>query len=201
MDTFESIYQRRAVKHYNPDHEFTDDEIKKLTESAIQSPTSFNMQNWRFVLVRDAPLRQQIRAAANDQAHVTDSSLLIVMTADVKAWEKSPQRYWRDAPKDVAELLVNWMGPFYQGKDQLQRDEAMRSCGIAGQTIMLAAKAMGYDSCPMIGFDPVKVAELINLPNDHVVSFMIAVGKAIKPAWPKPGQLPLEEVVVHNRFA
>ena len=201
MDTFESIYQRRAVKHYNPDHEFTDDEIKKLTESAIQSPTSFNMQNWRFVLVRDAPLRQQIRAAANDQAHVTDSSLLIVMTADVKAWEKSPQRYWRDAPKDVAELLVNWMGPFYQGKDQLQRDEAMRSCGIAGQTIMLAAKAMGYDSCPMIGFDPVKVAELINLPNDHVVSFMVAVGKAIKPAWPKPGQLPLEEVVVHNRFA
>ena len=80
------------------------------------------------------------------------------MTADVKAWEKSPQRYWRDAPAEVAELLVNWMGPFYQGKEQLQRDEAMRSCGIAGQTIMLAAKAMGYDSCPMIGFDPVKVA-------------------------------------------
>jgi nitroreductase len=45
----------------------------------------------------------------------------------------------------------------------------MRSCGIAGQTIILAAKAMGYDTCPMIGFDPQKVAELIKLPDDHVI--------------------------------
>jgi len=201
MDTFKAIYERRAVKHYDPQHELTDDEIRKLMEAAVQSPTSFNIQQWRFVLVRDKELRKKIRAAANDQAQVTDASLLIVMTADVKAWMKSPERYWRDAPKEVAEILVNWMGPFYEGKEQLQRDEAMRSCGLAGQTIMLAAKAMGYDSCPMIGFDPVKVAELINLPEDHVISFMIAVGKATKPAWPKPGQLPLAEVIVHDRFA
>lgn len=102
-------------------------------EAAVQSPTSFNIQNWRFVLVRDKELRKQIRAAANDPAQVTDDSLLIVMTADLKAWEKSPARYWRDAPKDVAEILVNWMGPFYQGNEQLQRDEAMRSVGLAGR--------------------------------------------------------------------
>ena len=201
MDTFDAIYQRRAVKHYDPEHELTDDELRKLMETVIQAPTSFNIQNWRFVLVRDKELRRKIRAVANDQAQVTDASLLIVMTADLKAWKKSPDRYWRDAPKDVAEMLVNWMGPFYEGKEELHRDEAMRSCGIAGQTIMLAAKAMGYDSCPMIGFDPVPVAELINLPEDHVISFMIAVGKATKPAWPKPGQLPLEEVIVHNQFS
>jgi nitroreductase len=201
MDTLEAIYGRRAVKHYDPEHELTEDELRTLMEAAIQSPTSFNMQNWRFVLVRDKPLRREIRAAANDQAQVTDASLLIVMTADLKAWEKSPDRYWRDAPRDVAELLVNWLGPFYDGQEQLQRDEAMRSCGLAGQTIMLAAKAMGYDSCPMIGFDPVQVARLINLPEDHVIGFMIAVGKATKPAWPKPGQLALEEVIVHDRFS
>lgn len=200
MDTFDAIYGRRAVKHYDPRHELNDEEIRQLMEAAIQSPTSFNIQNWRFVLVRDKPLRQQIRAAANDQAQVTDASLLIVMTADLKAWRKSPERYWRDAPPEVAEILVNWMGPFYQGKEQLQRDEAMRSCGLAGQTIMLAAKAMGYDSCPMIGFDPEKVAELINLPEDHVISFMIAIGRATKAAWPKPGQVPLAEVIVHNQF-
>ena len=201
METFEAIYGRRALKHYDPQHQLPDSEIRKLMEAAVQSPTSFNIQNWRFVLVRDKELRKQIRAAANDQAQVTDSSLLIVMTADLKAWEKSPARYWRDAPRDVAEILVNWMGPFYQGKDQLQRDEAMRSVGLAGQTIMLAAKAMGYDSCPMIGFDIDKVAELIHLPSDHVIGFMIAVGKATKPAWPKPGQLSLDEVVIQDRFA
>ena len=66
---------------------------------------------------------------------------------------------------------------------------------------MLAAKAMGYDSCPMIGFDATKVAEVINLPSDHVIGFMIAVGKAVKPAMPKGGQLTLSEVVVEDRFA
>ena len=53
MDTFDAIYQRRAVKHYDPEHEFNADEIQKLMEAAVQSPTSFNIQNWRFVLVRD----------------------------------------------------------------------------------------------------------------------------------------------------
>lgn len=200
MDTFDAIYQRRAVKHYDPQHELKENEIHKLMEAAIQSPTSFNIQNWRFVLVRDKQLRQKIRTAANDQAQVTDASLLIVMTADLKAWAQSPAQYWRDAPAEVAELLVNWMGPFYEGKEQLQRDEAMRSCGLAGQTIMLAAKAMGYDSCPMIGFDSEQVAALINLPDNHVIAFMIAVGKATKPAWPKPGQLPLEKVIVTDQF-
>lgn len=201
MDTFEAIYQRRAVKHYDVNHEFSDDEISKLMEAAIQSPTSFNIQNWRFVLVRDKELRKKVRVAAWDQAQVTDASLLIVLTADVKAWAKSPERYWKNAPQEIAETMVNMTGPFYEGKEQLQRDEAMRSCGLAGQTIMLAAKAMGYDSCPMIGFDPTQVAEAIHLPEDHVIGFIMSVGKATQSAWPKGGQLPLAEVVIHDTFS
>ena len=200
MDTFDAIYHRRAVKHYDPTREFTDEECRKLMEAAIQAPTSFNIQNWRFVVVRDKPLRTKLRAAAWNQAQVTDASVLIVMTADVKSWAKSPERYWKDAPDDVAEMMVGMIGSFYEGKEQLQRDEAMRSCGIAGQTIMLAAKAMGYDSCPMIGFDQDQVGELINLPADHVIGFMIAVGKATKPAWSKPGQLSFDEVVIRDSF-
>ena len=200
MDTFDAIYARRAVKHYDPNHTMPEADLKKLFEAAIQSPSSFNIQQWRFVVVRDKELRRQIRAAGNDQAQITDASILVVMTADLLAWKKDPPRYWRDAPPEVAELLVNWMGPFYEGREWIQRDEAMRSMGIAAQTIMLAAKAMGYDSCPMIGFDQEPVAELINLPEDHVLGLMIAVGKAVKPAWPKPGQLPLDEVMVYDRF-
>ncbi|XAL99418.1 nitroreductase family protein [Phycisphaeraceae bacterium D3-23] len=200
MDTFDAIYQRRAVKAYDPEHVMPDADIDKLMAATVQSPTSFNMQNWRFVLVRDPAMRQQVRAAAMEQAQITDASLLVVLTADLNAWAKEPARYWRDAPPAAAEMLVNWMGPFYDGKDQLQRDEAMRSCGIAGQTLMLAAKAMGYDSCPMIGFDSDAVAKLIRLPEDHVIGFIVVVGKATAPAWKKPGQLELNEVVVLDRF-
>ncbi len=200
MDVFDAIAQRRAVKHFDPEHRLTDAEVEKLMTAAIQSPTSFNIQHWRFVLVTDPELRKEIRAAGNDQAQMTDASLLIIMTADVKAWEKDPQRYWRNAPKEVAELLVNWMGPFHEGKEVLQRDEAMRSIGMAMQTIMLAAKGMGYESCPMIGFDHEKVAELIGLPDDYVIGPMVAIGKGTKDPWPKPGQLALDEVIVRNRF-
>ncbi|MEM1027153.1 MAG: nitroreductase family protein [Planctomycetota bacterium] len=200
MELFDAIYQRRAVKAYDPDHRMTDEEIDKLFEAAIQSPTSFNIQHWRFVLVRDPELRKQIRVVGNDQAQMTDASILVVMTADMKAWEKSPERYWQNAPKEVADLLVGWMGPFHEGRDFLQRDEANRSMGMAMQTLMLAAKGMGYDSCPMIGFDFDPVAELINLPEDHVLGPMVAIGKGTKDPWPKPGQLPLSEVLVHDKF-
>ena len=200
MDTLEAIYARRAVKHYDPEHELTPEEEKTLLEAAVQSPTSFNMQNWRFVLVKDKGLRQQVREAAWDQAHITDSSLLIVLCADLKAYGHDPARYWQGAPKEAGERLAGMMIPFYEGKDQLQRDEAMRSVGIAGQTIMVAAKSMGYDSCPMIGFDPEAVAEIINLPDDHTIGFIIVVGKRTQDPWPKQGQLPLDEVVVTNKF-
>ena len=76
----------------------------------------------------------------------------------------------------------------------------MRSVGIAGQTLMLAAKAMGYDSCPMIGFDPARVAEIIKLPKDHVIGMIVVVGKALKPANERGGQLPYDEVVFTNSF-
>lgn len=200
MDTLEAIYNRRAVKQYDPEHELTAEEEKTLLEAAIQSPTSFNMQNWRFVLVKDKALRQQVREAAWDQAHITDSSLLIVLCADLKAYGDRPERYWVNAPKEVGERLAGMMVPFYEGKDQLIRDEAMRSVGLAGQTIMLAAKAMGYDSCPMIGFDPEAVAKIINLPEDHTIGFVIVVGKRVADPFDKPGQLPLEDVVVTDKF-
>ncbi|MEM8884582.1 MAG: nitroreductase family protein [Planctomycetota bacterium] len=201
MDTFDAIYGRRAVKHFDPDHKLTAEEEKKLLEAAIQSPTSFNIQHWRFIILRDPELRQKIRTDfGNDQAQITDASLLLLLTGDVKAWAKEPARYWKNAPQEVADLLVGWMGPFHEGREDLQRDEAQRSIGMAAQTIMVSAKAMGYESCPMIGYDIDEVAKLINLPDDHVMGPMIAVGKGTKDPWPKPGQLPLDEVTFENGF-
>ena len=91
------------------------------------------------------------------------------------------------------------MEPFHELREWLQRDEAQRSIGMAMQTLMLAAKSIGYESCPMIGFDIEKILDLINLPEDHVMGPMVAIGMGKKP-WPKPGQLPLREVEVENIF-
>lgn len=200
MDTFDAIYGRRSIKAYDQDFVMPDEDLRKILEAAMQAPTSFNIQHWRFVVASDPELRTKIREVGNDQAQMTEASVLIIMTADTKAWQKDPSRYWQNAPTEVADLLVNWMGPFHEGREWLQRDEAQRSIGMAMMTIMLSAKAMGYESCPMIGFEIEKVAELINLPEDHVMGPMISIGKGIKDAWPKPGQLSFDEVVLSNGF-
>lgn len=200
MNTLDAIHQRRAIKHFDPAHQFTKEETQQLIDLAMQSPSSFNIQHWRLVNVTDKALRTQLRAAAHDQAQVTDASLLFVIAVDIKAWSKDPARYWVNAPKEAQDILVPWISPFYSGDEQLQRDEAMRSAGILLQTMMLSAKAMGYDSCPMVGFDFKKVAELVHLPKDFALAAMLVIGKATKPAWPKPGFIPQSEMVIENHF-
>lgn len=201
MDTLTAIQERRAVKHYDPAFEMPEADVERLFDLALLSPTSFNIQNWRFVVVRDAEQKKKLRAAAWDQAQVTDANLAIVICGDPKAWEKQPERYWKNVPEATQKVLVPMIGEFYTNSgEQVQHDEVMRSAGIAGQTIMLAAKAMGYDSCPMIGFDPQQVGDLIGLPEGHAIGFLVVVGKALKPAHPRGGQLDKSEVVYTDRY-
>ncbi len=200
MNVFEAIETRRAVKQYDANHQLTSEEEKLLFDLALKSPTAFNIQNWRFVVVKDKKLRRQIRAAAWDQAQVTDASLLIVLCADTKSWERNPDRYWQNADAGVQQFMLPMIDNYYRGHDQVQRDEAMRSCGMAAQTLMLTAKAMGYDSCPMDGFDFDAVGKLINLPEHHIISMFVTIGKSTQEPWPRPGQLAVNEVVVTDRF-
>lgn len=200
MIVSQAIEQRRSVKVFDPHHKMIEEEITKLMSLAILSPTAFNIQNWRFVVVTEPVLRHQIRAVSWNQAQVEEASLLIVLTADLQAWAKQPERYWRNAPKAASDILVPMIGHYYENNAQVQRDEAMRSCGMAATTIMLAAKELGYDSCPMDGFDFDAVAKLLNLPADHIPVMFVVVGKALKEASPRGGQLSLNEVVIYNKF-
>jgi nitroreductase len=200
MNTFDAIRARRAVKHYDPDYIIPPEQEAELKDLIRQSPTAFNLQNWRFVIPRDKELRAKIREAAWGQAQVTDASLLFIITGDLKAWDKDPARYMANYPKEISDAYVPKIKEFYRGLDWQQRDEAMRSAGIAAQTIMLAAQSMGYESCPMIGLDSDAVGKLINLPEDHVICMMVAVGKGIAPARPKGGYIPNEEVFLDDTF-
>jgi len=200
MNVNTAIETRRSVKGFDPHHRMTQTEIDQLMSLAILSPTAFNIQNWRFVVVTDAVLRHQIRAVSWNQAQVEEASLLIVLTADLKAWAKQPERYWRNAPKAASDILVPMIAHYYENDEQIQRDEGMRSCGMAAMTIMLAAKEMGYDSCPMDGFNFDAVGKLLKLPADHTPAMFVVVGKALKEAQPRSGQLAMSEVVISNTF-
>ena len=113
MNIFDAIKQRRSVKVFDSSHSLTVEEENKIFDLAFETPSSFNIQHWRLVKVADKNLRTKIRAAAWDQAQVTDASLLLILCADVKAWEKNPAQYWELAPKPVGEILVPLIHNFY----------------------------------------------------------------------------------------
>ena len=201
MNVKETIEARRSVKHYDPDHVMPEEDLAELIRLTKLAPSSFNMQNYRILVVRDAEVRQQIRAAAWDQPQVTDASVLFILCADLTAHQENPSTYWAHAPQEVQDILGPMIQPFYEGKNTLIRDEAMRSSALAGMTLMLAAHDMGYDSCPMIGFDGEKVSKLINLPEGYVLSFMIPVGKETQPGWDRGDRLADDRVVAYDKFA
>jgi len=145
MDIKQAIVERRSVKHFDATHEMTEAEVQELMQHAILSPTAFNIQHWRFINVQDKAKRQEIQNASWGQAQVTEASLLLVICADLNAWEKQPQRYFKDAPVEVQDILLPAIENYYTNHHQAQRDECFRSTSIAAMNIMLMAKGMGYD--------------------------------------------------------
>lgn len=200
MDVKEAIESRRAVKQFDPNHEMTEAEIKELMEYAILSPTSFNLQHWRFIQIKDKQKRQQIEDVSWGQKQVTEASMLLVLCADLNSWEKEPERYWQNAPTESQDIILPMIENYYTNHHQAQRDECQRSTALAAMNIMLMAKELGYDSCPMVGFDFDQVAKLIKLPHDHIITMMITIGKKREDAKPRGGQLPLDEVFLTDSF-
>ena len=153
METLAAIRARRSVKKYDPEHRLSDAELRTLLEHLALTPSSFNMQNWHFVVATDREVQAELCAAAWNQKQVRDCSATFVLCGDLKAHLRY-DRYLREAPANVQEMMRGFVEGLYAGKDDLLRDEACRSIGLAGMNLMLAAKDLGYDSCPMIGFDP-----------------------------------------------
>ena len=200
LDVASAILARRATKVFDAGHRMPEEDLETILGLARRMPTAFNIQNWRFVAVQDEALRREIRKVAWDQPQVTDASVLLILCADIKAWEKSPGRYWENAQPDTREMMVGAIDQYYRGREQVQRDEGMRSCGMAAGAIMLLAQSMGYATCPMDGFDFPAVGKLIHLPEDHEIVMFVALGKPAKAPFPTGGILPASEIIVRNTF-
>lgn len=201
MNTLDAIQQRRATKQFDTQHVMTLDEKKALLNIALQNaPSAFNLQHWRPVLIEDRAQREKIRQAAWGQAQVTDASMLIILCGDLSSWQSQAKNIWGQAAEPVQQYLLPAIDQYYRDKEQVQRDEVMRSSGIFAQTLMLAAKAQGYDSCPMDGFDFDAVGEIINKPAHYQIALMVAIGKGVGEHYPRIGKLPFDEVVKIDHF-
>jgi nitroreductase len=199
MNVSEAVRTRRAVKHYDAHHRLEDQELRSLLSAAALAPTAYNIQNRHVVVVLDQETKGLLQAAAFGQEQVRDASVVFVLAGDLKAHRRT-DRYLRNAPAPVRMRMEPMIADLFEGNHGLLREEAARSVGMAGMSLMLSAKELGYDSCPMTGFDAKRVSDLLALDDDHPPLMLVVVGKASEQPHPRLGLLDLEESFSLDRF-
>lgn len=188
------VRKRRSVRSYEPGRAISDDELKAIFDEVILSPSSFNLQHWTFIVVRDAARKQQLRAAAMNQAQVEEASAVVLVCGKLDAY-RDVSTIYNEMPPEVHDRMVAMIGGIYDDNSVMQRDEAIRGASLAAMSLMYAAQARGYATGPMIGFDPQQVSELLELGPNYLPVMMIVMGTQKDEPMPRGYRRPLPEVV------
>lgn len=196
----DAIRQRTSANNFDPTHVMSREDITELVSLATESPSSFNMQNWRFIAVTSPEAKQRLKAAAFNQPKVGDAAVTFVVVGEVGGHQHLPRliKPMLDAGAINQAAYDGWIGMangLYEGKDQFQRDEAIRSASLASMTLMLAATGKGYASGAMIGFDPAAVSAECGLAANEVPVMLIAVGRPAAGNWPRKVRRSIDEVL------
>ncbi|MHC4550431.1 MAG: nitroreductase family protein [Planctomycetota bacterium] len=177
-----AIRSRRSLKTFDPSHALDDATLREIFDLVTRAPSSFNLQHWRFVVVRDQERKDQLCAASFGQRHVAEGAAVVVVAAKLRAHEDA-ERAQVHVPDDALRAkLVREIEGYYAANPQFQRDEAIRSASLAAMTLMLVAESKGLGTCPMIGFNPKQVTEVAALPEGCFPVMLVVLGK------PGPGE-------------
>ena len=189
MNVQEALEQRRSVKQFNPKGVLTDEHLRELFEAVRLTPSSFNIQHWNFIVVREPAGKKSLMEAALNQPQVGDCAAAVIIVADPDAYQQGGE-FWRksNVPEQVIERMENMIPSFYDDKPQLARDEAVRSVGMAAMTLMLKATELDVASGPMIGFDPDAVSKRFGIESPRFPAMLIVLGQpaADAPKHPRP---------------
>lgn len=203
--TFEQIVrERHSVRYYDPKHRMSRTEVEQLLELASLAPSSWNLQHWKFLVLEEAAQKEKLLPIANGQKQVVDASIVIAVLGDLEADKNAEPVYGRAvalgyATEEIKNAMVAQITGAYAAMPHIARDEAIRNASLAAMQLMLAAKSMGYDTCPMGGFDPARLVEEFGIPPRYLPVMLISVGKSARPARAS-GRFSLNEIAVWNSF-
>lgn len=199
------IEARRSVRHYDAGYQIPKDELKAILADAVRAPSSSNMQPWRFLVIDDEAQKQKLLPIANNQQQIVDASATIAVLGDLESYKFAEEIYGRAAeqgfmPEDVAKRFAENSVKLY---GSLPKDIATKIVatdgGLVSMQLMLAAKARGYDTVPMGGYNAAKFVEAFGISERYVPIMLIAVGKAATPGRPTT-RLTVDEVTSWNEF-
>ncbi|MEY8743382.1 nitroreductase family protein [Bacillales bacterium AN1005] len=201
-ETLRVISERHAVKKYEKGFVMPEADLNAILTAASEAPSSWNLQHWKFLVIESEADKAKLLPIAYGQSQIVDSSVTIAVLGDLEANRNTfiyDQAVEAGAlPAEVRDALVGQINGAYQSA-QTARDEAIRNASFASQNIMLAARSLGYDTCPMGGYNPQQLVETFNIPARYIPTLLITVGKAAEPARPA-GRFPLSETVVKGSF-
>lgn len=176
----QAIDERRATPSFDS-RPIPDADLKKILRAGLEAPSGYNLQPWRFIVVRSPGQRRRLRAACFNQAKVEEASAVIVACGDADGWRNGdieemlrmgrangmPESYAAQAGATIPGYLANhpnlpaWLN---------------RHVMIAVTTMMWMAEVMGYDTAPMEGFEPDEVCQVLRLPLSYHVVALLALG-------------------------
>jgi nitroreductase len=200
----QAMRERHSVRKYEAGHEIPSAELNAILELAATAPSSWNLQHWKFLVLTDQASKEKVLPIAYNQQQVVESSAVILVLGDLEA-DKNAELVFGPAlksgqmPQEAYDALTGQIKNAYTDNAQGARDEAIRNSSYLAMQLMLAAKAYGYDTCPMGGFDRDKIVEAFNIPSRYVPSVLIALGKAASPAHPT-ARFNLDQLVVKETF-
>jgi putative NAD(P)H nitroreductase len=183
MDVLEAIRQRRSINFFEKGKKIPEDILERLLEIANLSPSSFNLQPWKIILVEDSERKKVLMKCASNQPKVVEASIVLIMIADPLALEENIEKMldsWQNLGYMKPEMRETYKAMAYNlygEPDSLKRKLfAVKNTSLFAMNLMIAAKGLGLDTHPMDGFEEDCIKKEFNIPQDKIIPMLIAVG-------------------------
>ncbi|MEW9698415.1 nitroreductase family protein [Paenibacillus sp. SI8] len=195
------VFGRRSVKNYDPSVKISREEMTEILAEATRAPSSVNMQPWRFVVIDSEEGKAKLAPLARfNQNQVKTSSAVIAVFGDMNNFQYAEEIFGKAVelgymPQEVKDMQMKAFTPYYANiSDADMRDVILVDAGLVSMQLMLVARAHGYDSNPIGGFEKDQIAEAFELDKDRFVPVMlISIGKKAGAGYPSY-RLPVETV-------
>ncbi|EIM62702.1 nitroreductase family protein [Desulfobacter postgatei] len=187
---FEQITKnRRSINFFDPDKDLSPEVIKKMVELASNSPSSFNLQPWNLVVLRDRAQKEKLKELAWNQPKIVEAPVTMIVLADREGWKQGHpglERTWQEMvktgmPETKRDWFLNATRSLYNWSTDANLAFAAKNAAFFAMSLMYAAVSLGLDSHPMDGFDHEGVKKAFNIPDRYWIPVLLAVG------YKKPG--------------
>ncbi|WP_440604020.1 nitroreductase family protein [Bacillus sp. GB_SG_008] len=200
-DFTEIMTGRRSIRKYDPSVKISKEEMAEILTEATLAPSSVNMQPWRFLVIDSAEGKAKLAPLAKfNQLQVETSAAMIAVFGDLNNFENAEEIYGKAVelgymPSEVKESQMEKLTAYFSTvSPEVMKDTVLIDGGLVAMQLMLTARAHGYDTCPIGGYEKDKIAEAFGLDKERYVPVMlISIGKAADSGY-KSVRLPIDKI-------